>query len=890
MRIRLPFVFPALLVALGGCLLTALRTGAAEPGDRLKVGLQPDGRIVVPTNQILKPAGTQITFPGRPVDIALCDDGHTVVAKNIKSLVFIDMATAKVKQTLELPNDPYLPFNPIAAMKKPIAPDGKGHNYPDGLSVVGLLVDGDRIFVTDSQYHLQQARRQKDGSYAWTEAVALIPPKVGGQPFPAGIAKQSAEALWVCSSRGNTVQLINLRAGEADQRVAVGVAPYMVVVARKDRVYVSNWGGDRPKEGEPQANSSGTPVRIDPKTGIANHGSVSVLAPEPGRWRQVKTIAVGLHPSGMTLSASGKFLYVANANSDTVSVIDTTRDEVVETIACRPEARLPFGSGANALALAPDGSTLYVANGTNNCVAVVRLGQKASEAAGRPERSTVAGLIPTAWYPGALALSADGKKLFVANVKGVGALWQTRPVAEGKNTHDLLGSVSIIDVPDDRRLAKYTEEVNANNRLGYSLAGLEKPRPDAKPVPVPERHGEPSIFQHVIYVIKENRSYDQILGDMKEGNGDPELCLFGDEVTPNQHALARQFTLFDNFYCSGTLSATGHQWTNEAYVTDYLTKAFGGFTRSYPLDGDDPLAFASSGFLWDNALARKKTFRNFGEFTKTSLPEGTTWADVYADYKNNTHKVKITVKPNVEAMAPHTQPGYPGFPLITPDVYRAQLFMEELKTFERKNAMPNLVYVFLPADHSVGATPGFPTPRAMIADNDLALGRVVEAVSKSKFWKETCIFVVEDDPQFGLDHVDGHRSVLQVISPYTKRRHVDSINYNQTGVIKTIELILGLPPMNQLDLSATPLRDCFQDRPDLTPFAAVPNKVRLDEMNPPLAQLKGEALRWAKKSLELDFDEEDEADEDTLNRILWHSVRGWETPYPERPGGQQTKP
>jgi YVTN family beta-propeller protein len=666
------------------------------------------------------------------------------------------------------------------------------------------------------------------------------------------------------------------------------VAPYAVVVARSDRVYVSNWGGDRPAEGDPQALSSGTPVGIDPKTGVADRGSVSVLAPAPGKWRQVKTIPVGLQPSGMALSRGGRFLYVANANSDTVSVIDTTKDEVVETIACRPEARLPFGSGANAVALAPDGATLYVANGTNNCVAVVRLGRRVTEgeAAGRPEQSGVAGLIPTAWYPGAVRVSADGKRLFVANVKGVGALSQPQPVAQGKNTHDWLGSVSIIDVPDAEQLAKYTEEVNANNRLGYSLAGLEKPRPDVKPVPVPRRHGEPSVFKHVVYVIKENRSYDQILGDVKEGNGDAELCLFGEEVTPNQHALARQFTLFDNFYCSGSLSATGHQWTNEAYVTDYLTKAFGGFTRSYPVDGDDALAFASSGFLWDNALARKKTFHNFGEFTKSSYPKGTTWADLYADYKNDTRKVKITVRPNVKSMGPYTHAGYPGFPLVTPDVYRAQLFVEELKAWEKKGDMPDLVYVFLPCDHSVGTQPAFPTPRAMLADNDLALGRVVEAVSKSKFWPETCVFVVEDDPQFGFDHVDGHRSVLQVISPYTKRKFKDSTNYNQTGVVKTIELILGLPPMNQLDLSATPIRGCFADAPDLTPYAAVPNKVPLDEMNPALGQLKGPALHWAKKSLEMDFDEEDEADEDTLNRILWHSVRGYDAPYPERVVGK----
>jgi YVTN family beta-propeller protein len=861
----------------------------ADERDRLKVGLQRDGSIVVPTNQILKPAGTQVTFPGRPVDLALTGDGKTLVVKNMKNLVFIDVARAKVKQTLDLPEDPPLSFNPVAAMKKPIAPDGKGHHYPTGFSAVGLWVRGGQIAVSDSQNRVRLARRQKDSRYAWGTGIEMIPPKVGGPAYPTGIARQSTEDLWVCSSRGNAVQLLNRKTGQAEQTVAVGVAPYTVVVARKNRVYVSNWGGDPPAKRDSQALSSGTPVRTDPHTGIANHGSVSVLAPEPGKWRQVRTISVGMHPCGMTLSRTGRFLYVANANSDTVSVIDTTKDEVVETIDCRPAARLPFGSGANAVALAPDGATLWVANGTNNCVAAVRLGKKASEGktGGRPERSRVAGLIPTGWYPGALCLSADGRKLFVANVKGIGALSQPRPVAEGKNTHDFLGSVSIIDVPDADKLAGYTKVVNANNRLAYSLAGLGKPRPTAKPVPVPRRHGEPSVFEHVIYVIKENRSYDQILGDMKEGNGDPRLCLFGEKVTPNQHALARQFTLFDNYYCSSTLSATGHQWTNEAYVADYLTKAFGGFTRSYPVDGDDPLAFAPSGFLWDNALARKKTFRNFGEFTRTTYPRGTTWADVYQDYKKNTRKVKITVTAIVKPLRPYTHPGYPGFPLVTPDVYRVQLFLAELKAFEKKGQMPNLVYVFLPCNHTVGTTPGFPTPRAMIADNDLALGRLVEAVSKSKFWPKTCIFVVEDDPQFGFDHVDGHRSVLQVISPYTKRKHVDSTNYNQTGVVKTIELILGLPPMNQLDLSATPLRDCFRAKPDLTPYTAVANRVPLDEMNPPLSRLKGRARYWAKKSLELDFAREDEADEETLNRILWHSVRGYDTPYPERRVGRR---
>jgi hypothetical protein len=518
------------------------------------------------------------------------------------------------------------------------------------------------------------------------------------------------------------------------------------------------------------------------------------------------------------------------------------------------------------------------------------LSAQSSDGAGgqRPAASTVAGLIPTGWYPGAVLLTPDGQKLLVANVKGHGSLDQPRPAFLGRRSKDHLGSVSIIDVPDAAQLARYTAEVNANNRLGYSLAGLEKPRPATRPVPVPERHGEPSVFKHVIYIIKENRTYDQVFGDMKEGNGNPRLALFGAEVTPNHHALARQFTLFDNFYCSGVLSADGHSWVNEAYVTDYLEKAFGGFTRSYPDDGRDPLAYPATGFLWDNALVHRRTFRNYGEFVKNAFePEKATWTDVYNDYKNGTRKVKVTAQANLKSLEPYTHPGYPWFPLLMPDVYRARLFLDELKAFEQKGEFPNLVYLTLPCDHTDGTRPGFPTPKAMVADNDLALGQIIEGVSKSKFWPHTCIFVVEDDPQDGFDHVDAHRTVALVISPYTRRKFVDHTNYNQTGMVKTIELILGLPPMNQLDLSATAMRNCFQDRPDLTPYACVPNKIPLDQMNKPLSQLEGKALYWAKKSLALNLEEGDAADEDTLNRILWHATRGYDVPYPEEYSGKK---
>jgi len=483
-----------------------------------------------------------------------------------------------------------------------------------------------------------------------------------------------------------------------------------------------------------------------------------------------------------------------------------------------------------------------------------------------------------------VVVAPDGKKLLVANVKGHGALSQPRPASSGRNSHDHLGTVSIIDVPNAAGLARYTAEVNRNNRLGYSLAGLEPPRAGIRPVPVPERHGEPSVFQHVLYIIQENRTYDQVFGDLKEGNGDPSLVLFGEEVTPNHHALAREFTLLDNFYCSGVLSADGHSWTDAAYVTDYLEKAFGGFTRSYPDDGHDSLAFSITGFLWDNALAHRKTLRNYGEFVREEdyAPKGITWTDLYREHQTANRKIPLTPQPSLKSLEPYTHPTYPYFPLTAPDAYRADLFVEELGEFERKGELPHLLYMSLPCDHTDGTRPGFPTPRAMVADNDLALGRIVEAISRSKFWKQTCILVVEDDPQDGFDHVDGHRTVALAISPYTRRHFVDSTNYNQTGMVKTIELMLGLPPMNQLDLSGTPMRACFQATADLRPYRRRPNRIPLDEMNPPLTELKGAALYWARQSLALQLDKGDRADEDTLNRILWHSVRGYDSPYPEK--------
>jgi hypothetical protein len=376
---------------------------------------------------------------------------------------------------------------------------------------------------------------------------------------------------------------------------------------------------------------------------------------------------------------------------------------------------------------------------------------------------------------------------------------------------------------------------------------------------------------------------------VRRGEGDPSLCIYGSEVTPNHHKIVDEFVLLDNFYCSGVLSADGHQWAMEAYVTDYLERAFAGFPRSYPFDGGDALAYASSGFLWDNALEHQKTLRIYGEFVKADVH----WKDkerrgkpgfldCYRDYLAGNREVEILGKPTIKTLEPYACPTYIGFPGTVSDQYRASEFIKELKGYEQRGELPHLSIVLLPNDHTTGTRPDVPTPEAAVADNDLALGRLIEAISHSRFWPETCVFVVQDDPQNGFDHIDGHRTVAMVVSPYTRRRAVDSTNYNQTSMVRTIELILGLPPMNQLDASAIPMAGCFTDKADLTPYQSVPNRIPLDRMNPRLSDIRNARQRhWAQKSIEQPLDEIDEADEDTLNRILWFAARGSDESFPK---------
>lgn len=848
----------------------ALKSANAKPSgevtkpksyDDSRIGAADPNRIIVPTNQVLSPIGRQVEYIGRPTDLALSPDGRWLAVLDFQSVLLIDPVAGKVVSQVR---------------------------HQDG-SYAGLAFtpDGRRLYASSFTGSIGVFEVEADGELEPLAPIKLAATKAAlEEVVPVGLTiDRGGKSLWAVLNLKNAVAEIDLAEGKILRQIAVGNAPFGVLQLG-DKLYVTNWAGRAPdKDSVTGPSGRGPKVRVDPVKYIASDGSVSVVDLKSGK--ETKQIVVELHPSALIASPDGSRIFVANANSDSVSVIDTKRDEVVETISTRPTEKLIFGSSPNALAISPDGKTLYVSNGTNNAVAVMAVDSP---------KSRLLGCFPTGWYPAGLVLDGKRNELYVANVKGVGSrnvVWKGDRKVNGKevfgyHSKDYLGTISLVAPPKPDALPALTAKVLENNRLTETISAMAPPRKDAPLRAVPQRHGEPSLIKHVLYIIKENRTYDQVFGDVGRGEGDPELCIFGKEVTPNHHKLVDEFVLLDNFYCSGVLSADGHQWATEAFVVDYLEKAFGGWPRSYPFAGGDAMAYAPSGFLWDNALAHKKSLRVYGEFIRATVrwkdPDNKTrpgFLDCYRDFLEETGKIEIRGEASIESLEPYVCPTTIGFPSTVSDVYRADQFKRELAKFEADGKLPNLMIMLLPNDHTAGTRPGMPTPAAAVADNDLALGQIVEAFSHSKFWKDSAIFVVQDDPQAGFDHIDGHRTVAMAISPYTRRGSVDSTNYNQTSMIRTMELILGLPPMNQLDASATAMANCFTEKPDLTPYKAVKNNIPLDQLNPPVSAIKDpRQLHWANVSLKMPFDDVDEADEDTLNRVIWHSVRGRDDTYP----------
>ncbi len=796
---------------------------------------------IVTTRQAITPAGVPSVFQGRVYGAAWANEGELWVL-HASDVYRLDWQKNEVKERV-------------------------AHGGTPGAQAI--TANGGEVFV---------ANGARDGGGPVKARVATIR---GGQvqAVASGLGSFLPGALAVSKDKivaplvwENQVAVIERESGKVVHKVEVGIAPFAAVVNEAGTVaYVSNLGGRPPKGKELFASPAQKPaekVAVDAR-GVAVTGTVSRVDLVSGK--VTATIATGLHPTGMAWHEKSGRVYVANGNSESVSVIDVKTNAVVMTVNVQPFVEKVKGIAPTGVAVSPDGKKVYVACGGINAVAVV------DAATGRVE-----GMMPTGWYPNGVAVSPDGKRLAVTSLLGPGSAWRDAPAK--RFVHSYRGSVAVIDMPDAAQLASYTTAVAENNhmRLAGTGTSVRAVNPAAKPMAVPARSGEPSLIEHVVYIVKENRTYDQVLGDLGKGNGDASLVMFGRDVTPNQHKLAEQFVLLDNFFATGGNSADGHQWATQANEVEYcLWPGYQG--RSYPFDGSDPMAYSSGGFIWDYALAKGKTVKVYGEYAgSTRELYGKTRAQMLEGWKagedyTKTWNIKAPIEPVNKILATN----FPAYNTNIPDVVRAQIFLKDLKQFEAEGKMPNLILLQLPSNHTNGASPGASTPAAMVADNDLALGQIVEALTKSKFWAKMAIFVVEDDAQNGVDHVDGHRTTAFVASPYAKRGAIDSTFYSHQSMLKTMELMLGLPTMSLFDLIAHDMRNSFTGTPDLTPFTAEMPKQDLYARNPQVKALNGKARQAAVDSARMKFDVPDAAPTERLNRIVWGMVRGWEVPYPE---------
>lgn len=680
--------------------------------------------------------------------------------------------------------------------------------------------------------------------------------------------------------------------------VALGVLPVASVTSDDGTTaWVSVFGGPKPTRRDRAASQCCDPrvepVRVDDR-GIAARGSVVQV--DLVTQKVTASIETGLHSTGIAWDQARALLYVANGNSDDVTLVDTRAAKRVGTIAVAPFHERQIGLAPTAVALTPDGRTLFVALGGLNAVAMYDV------SAGSADAAKFLGLIPTGWYPTSLDVSADGTTLAVGTLLGVGSGQgeaSGHPGAKGSYVHANRGSVNVITIPTAAQLTAYTTSVAQNNRLTLTGGAARDltPRRGAVARPVPERPGEPGPIQHAVFIIRENRTYDQVLGDLGKGDGDRSLVMYGRAVTPNAHALAEQFVVLDHFFASGGNSADGHQWLTQANETEYpYWPLYNG--RSYPSEGNDPLTYSSGGFLWEAARAKKKTVTVFGEYAPApTWDSATVRTRLLEDWKNraslpaghfrNRFRALFDTHSEIPSLDRVLVREYPGWTQGVPDVAKGEVILDHLKEWEAAKEMPNLVMVILPSDHTQGTNAGWCTPRACVADNDLALGRIVEGLSHSSFWPSMAILVVEDDAQDGVDHIDGHRTVALVASPYARRGIIDSTFYSQPSMVKTVELMLGLPALSMFDLVATDMRASFiapGDKPDFTPYTALEPTQSLYDVNVKVGAITGpfakERRAAALASSRMNFSQPDAAPSDRLNRILWHDARGWDVKYP----------
>jgi YVTN family beta-propeller protein len=765
-----------------------------------------DATALTPGGWLIAPAGRQSVVGPGPLAIAVTPDGaRLLVANGGYDHHSLMLVDARDGHVLQT---------------LPGIPDGDGSFYV-GLT---LSADGSTAYASDGAGDAVRVFHVEPDQVVEADRIPLP-----AGTWPAGLALSAdGRRLLVAGNLSDQLLVVDLAARAVTAAGPVGHRPYGVALSRDGRrAFVSSWGGH-------------TVSMVDARTAGAK-----------------ATVEVGSHPSALLQHPGRDELYVAVTDADEIAVLDSRSGRRVRTLSLRPWPGAPVGASPDALALSPDGDTLYVANAGDNDVAVVALAQP-----GRAPRERVAGLLPTGWFPSGLALDPAGRTLYVLNMKGLGP----GPVAPGGYIADqLVGTLSRIPVPDERALAAQTARVIRNDRFPGGGPGGGPSLEQALGL----RPGVVNPIRHVIYVLKENRTYDQVLGDLGRGNGDPTLTLFGEAVTPNHHELARRFVTLDNFYCEGEVSADGWIWSNAASANTYNQKNwpldygwagrlydFGGFgdDESAGLPGVDPLR----AFLWDRLAEAGISYRNYGFFLNGLTGDPPAQPGLPASM------------PGLEG---HTDLLYSGWDLDLPDVERLKEWQRELGEFEAAGEMPAVQFVYLPRDHTVGTATGAFSPAAMVADNDLALGRLVEAVSHSRFWASTVIFVVEDDAQDGPDHVDGHRTVALVVSPWTQSGTVDSTRYSTVSMLRTIEELLGLPPLTQYDALARPMARSFTARPSFRPYDARTPAVSLAARNAPDAPLATESRR-------LDFSRPDAADRRVLNRAIWQSVKGKGAPMP----------
>ncbi len=798
-------------------------------------GRQPGGFYLLPTSQLLRPWGEQTLIAGRPVDMAFDANRRELAVLNRREVELFDGLSGASLGVIATHPTSYsgIAFRP--------------GTHELWISETG---DPDALFIETLS---------ETGAPGAAIRIAL-----SAHPVPCGIAfSPDGNLAYVALSRENALAVIDARKKLIVERIPVGMAPAGVAYdAHSGRVYVASRGGRRPKAGDTVAPSSGSDIVTDPVSGTTVSGTVSVIDAETGRVRDVET---GLAPSNIAMSPDFETAAVTNSHSDTVSLVDTrTLKRIDVPVPAWPKT--PIGSQPDAAAFSPDGKRLYVACGGNNAVAVL----EQREGAWR-----VAGWIPAGYFPTALAVDSAGG-LRILNIKGNR---NTLRPQGNDNSRAYEGSLLRIPAPSAEQLAAGTKEVEAANAPRYDASG-----------------GIANLaslgIEHVIFIVKENRTYDQLFGDMSQGNGDPGLVMYGRNVTPNHHALAENYVLLDNFYTSGAISFDGHQWLMMGFVSDYTERAFAASPRGYAWNMADALTVSPEGFFWQFA-PKPVSFRVYGEFcvparwdaSKQSMvdideTQDLTWNEYYEMYKKGTWQSAVGCRSGVPAMAPYYDNHYPDDSTNVPDQLRANEFLRELKEFESNGKLPQLIVMTLNNDHTDGTRPGSPTPRAMVADDDLALGRVVEGISKSRYWSSSLILVVEDDPQDGIDHVDGHRTVALAIGPHIRRHVVDSNHYTQLSLVRTVQDILGIPPRTRFLAAARAMNSIFTAKSGGGAYQHLTPDIALDEMNPPLKALRGRALWAAKKSLAMDWSEPDRNPPAVLDRILWWDAKGYDAPYP----------